>query len=243
MSPESQPASRPEPINASGPRADRKVEWKPWSPDRTRTPEPDPAKRGRFGRLTTSAGIALLCLAFFLPQVKGCRGTEVIPADEAMISGGTFVLFLGLPFLFGFGLAVLYFWRYVFRLVPQREVVDAAARLFCVLLLIWASVLTGNVVLTSDSQKTEDTTGWLSLTGEVWLGMAAALAVSVIWRREPVRRPICVLCCAVPALWYFMLWREEACYGLRVSVTACVLIAVGSAWEAVRTVRQAWASP
>ena len=243
MSPESQPASRPEPINASGPRADRKVEWKPWSPDRTRTPEPDPAKRGRFGRLTTSAGIALLCLAFFLPQVKGCRGTEVIPADEAMISGGTFVLFLGLPFLFGFGLAVLYFWRYVFRLVPQREVVDAAARLFCVLLLIWASLLVARIALESDLGDMKNTTMRVSLACAVWLGMIVALAVSVMRWLGPVRRPICVFCCAVPALWYFMLWREEACYGLRVSVTACVLIAVGSAWEAVRTVRQAWASP
>ena len=243
MDAESQPVDKGEPINASGPQADRKVEWKPWSPDRTGKPEPDPRKRGGFGRLTAFAGSVLLCVSFFLPQVKGCGGAEVIPADEAALSGGVFFLFFGLPFLFGFGLVFFYVWRYVIRFVFQREVVDAVVCLFCVLLLIWASVLTGNVVLTSDSQKTEDTTGWLSLTGEVWLGMAAALAVSVIWRREPVRRPICVLCCAVPALWYFMLWREEACYGLRVSVTACVLIAVGSAWEAVRTVRQAWASP
>jgi len=145
------------------------------------------------------------------------------------------LLFLGLPFLFGFGLAFLYFLRHVIRFTLAGDRLDAITCLFCVSLLIWASVLTGYVGAEGDFKDRASAYRWLGFAGSVWLGTIAALVVSVVRRLGPVRRPICVLCCAAPALYYFLLWVEEARHGLWVSVAACVVIGIGATWEAVRT--------
>ena len=89
MSVERRAAGSSQAVDASGPEAVRKAEWKPWSPNRTEASEADPDKRGRFGRLTTTAGIVLLCVSFFLPQVKGCGDNNIIPSEETIVSGGT----------------------------------------------------------------------------------------------------------------------------------------------------------
>lgn len=245
MDAESQPADKGEPVNASGSQADRRVKCTPWSPDQTGKPEPDPRKRGRSGRLTTYVGILLFCVSFFLPQVKACH-SDIIPADEAS-SDGTFLFFLGLPFLFGLSLAVLYSFRYVVRLNFARKMADFVTCVCCVLILIWAALLTGRQVITDKFREdlfslSKDAVRCVGLTGTVWICMAMAAVAVVVPSMGRSRRPICVSCCAVPALYYFLGLVETARYGLWVSVTACTLIAVGSAWEAVRMAR-ARASP
>ena len=215
------------------------------------TPAPDVRKRGRCGRLTTFVGIVLLCVSFWLPQVEGCSD-DIVPSHETVESGGTFLFLLALPFLVGFVLAVLYVLRMVLRRVRARATADGVTCVFCVLALLWGAVLVGCVLVEQDipgklpSLDLEDLM-WIALGGAVWLSLAAALAVAVIRKLGGARRPICVCCTAVPSLFYFVLFVDDALYGLVVSVTACTLITIGSTWEAVRILQharaptQAWA--
>jgi len=211
----------------------------------------DPHRRGRYGRVTSYAGILLLCVSFWLPQVEGCN-EDIIPAHETAESGGAFLFLLALPFLVGFVLAVAYFLRMLLRRARAKAALDGVTCVFCVLALLWGAVMLGCVLLDGDilnraSSLDLDDLVFLGMTAVVWLSVAAALAVAVIRRLGGARRPICVGCAAVASLFYFLSFVWGARYGLLVSVTACTLITGVSAWEAVRILRgarpptQAWA--
>jgi hypothetical protein len=204
-------------------------------------PAPDVHKRGKRGRRTTFAGIAVLCVSFWLPQIESC-GDEIVPAYETVETGGRFLIGRALPFLAGFGLAVLYGLRMILRRARARRLVDGVTCVFCILVLLWGAVMCGAVFITQDAPSKENSIDMEALLlfgmgSAVWLSMAAAVAAVMIRRLVGARRPLCVVCTAFASLLYFLSYAEDALYGLLVSVTACTLITVGSAWEALRILR------
>lgn len=178
---------------------------------------------GKFSRSITLSGVVLLCVCFFLPQVRGC-GMVIVPVRETVATRGLFLLGLGLPFLTGFvAFLVAVLWCAVSGPRARRHVAGVSCAATALLLGLGAGRLLAEFAASS------------TLVGAGVLLVECAVVLYVWARCRPTLKiPVCLLCTSVPSLAYFLFVSQSvlsAAYGLWLSVLACTLMAVGSLGE------------
>ena len=183
------------------------------------------------------SGILLLCICFFLPQVRGC-GQDIVPVAATVDLGGLFLLSWGLPFLFAIVAAVFLGLRAITKSEKTRKRLAWSACLVAALFLAWSACVT--LVVSAACYLEEGT--WCA--GRPWhfaaacalLGQAILALVVLVPAETEAKMPACFFCCAVSALVCFLYVgsRYESRYGLWLSVLGCILIAMGSVAEYLR---------
>ncbi|HDZ20278.1 hypothetical protein LCGC14_0205150 [marine sediment metagenome] len=213
-------------------------------------------KEGGTGRRISFTGLLLLCVCFFLPQAEGCD-SDFIPVDEIIVSGpqdqpqmDIGVLFTAfLPFTFAFIMAPLYVIRQLVRFGSTRRAMSVLALVLCLLTMLWAAGYTTALFapdVYSAYLDPEVTDFWT--TGRIIDGLVCSVlllgAIScllVAWLATPAAKaPLAMFSFGVGAGVYFAaaISRTDARYGLWLSITASILIAIGGAWEAVHAIRR-----
>lgn len=206
----------------------------------------------RVSRRVSLAGFVLLCICFFLPQVRGC-GEDVVPFI-AVVSpddggplmntnyhGPEFLVLWGLPFIFAFAGIVFFVLRWQLKSSRAARRVTGAACIFSALILVHASWLRA---MTSGVPTELGIEELLRLAAAcVLLAMCVASLLLLRRRWSAVRMPLCFLFGALASLVYFIYWvRAGPLFGLWFSMLACILIIVGSVLEVLR-VREVVAAP
>ena len=124
------------------------------------------ARRLRVPRGITFVGLLLLCVCFFLPQVKGCT-EPVVPAIETYESGPGWLFVWGLPFVFAFAVGLLYGLWYLSREESGRALLMGLVCACCILILGWGCIqmvmVAGEAL--NDGNRTGDTTVLVWLHG------------------------------------------------------------------------------
>ena len=194
------------------------------------------ARRLRVPRGMTFAGLLLLCVCFFLPQVKGCT-EPVIPAIETYESGPGWLFVWGLPFVFAFAVGLLYGLWYLSREEGGKALLMGLVCACCILILGWGCIqmimVAGEAL--NDGNRTGDATV-LVLAGLLIVVTIAACTAAARAYAE-TKGPMCVFILGLASIGYFLYWpllaEFKTYYGLWLSVTASVLIAAGGLWEAL----------
>ena len=202
----------------------------------------------RVSRRVSLAGFVLLCVCFFLPQVRGC-GEDVVPFITVVTPdstytdyhGAKFLVLWGLPFIFAFAGIVFFVLRWRLKSSRAARRVTGAACIFSALILVHASWL---MAMTSGVPTELGIEELLSLAAAyVLLAMCVASLLLLRRRWSAVRMPLCFLFGALASLVYFIYWvRANPLFGLWFSMLACILIIVGSVLEVLR-VREVVAAP
>jgi len=212
------------------------------------------ASRIHLWRRTAFSGIVLLCVSFFLPQVRGC-GVAVVPARETLATRGAFLFGLGLPFLMGFvALLIAVLWHIAGSRRARGHLAAVACAVTALMLGLGVGMLVvefaSSIMLLILDAGVSPLVAFQSfvrggLSGEVMmpctlLGACALLVecavVLYVWvgSRPAFRMPVCLLCVSLSSLVYFLFVGRFVCpaaYGLWLSVLACVLMAVGALGE------------
>ena len=206
----------------------------------------------RAAKSISLSGVLLLCIAFFLPQVRGC-GEDVVPAREILgsggifDSGGIFLVTWGLPFLFAFGAAVFLGLRRLTKGEKAMKWVARSACLVAAIFLAWSAYIM--FMISVDWYPEEGA----SHIDEPW-GFAAACALLgqviftvlvLVLAKTKAKMPACGFCCAVSALVYFLCMGSchEPRYGLWLSVLGCLLAATGCVLELLKVRKKREGSP
>ena len=198
-------------------------------------------REGGIGRLVSWSGWLVLCVSFFLPQVKGCT-EPIIPAREA-VGGGEevpyFIFTHGLPFLVAILAALWYLLRALARSDRFRRKMTAV---LCATLL--AGLAAGAAMMSREVFV--DDFSWNG-TDEILWGITTLLAiVGLLWSIAGIvfargKTPPVVLACGLAGLGYFLcygiFYRDPVYYGLWVSVAGFGLVTVGGLWEMLRPAR------
>lgn len=207
----------------------------------------------RVSRRVSLAGFILLCICFFLPQVRGC-GEDVVPfiavftpdkvsgpLTNTNYHGPEFLVLWGLPFIFAFAGIVFFVLRWRLESSRAARRVTGAACIFSALMLVHASWL---MAMTSGVPTELGIEELLRLAAAcVLLAMCVASLLLLRSRWSAVRIPLCFLFGALSSLVYFIYWvRAGPLFGLWFSMLACILIIVGSVLEVLR-VREVVAAP
>ncbi|HDZ20277.1 hypothetical protein LCGC14_0205160 [marine sediment metagenome] len=215
-------------------------------------------KEGGTGRRISFTGLLLLCVCFFLPQVKACND-DYIPADEMIVCQGppdhqphveiTRLFARFLPFTFAFVMTPLYLIRQLVRFGSTRKALSVFALIFCLLMLLWAAGFTTALFATDNYFVFRDVQGTdLWTMGRIIaylvpsvLIFCAISCLLVAWLAPAAAKvPLVMFSCGVGAAVYSATtaYDMEARYGIWLSITACILIAIGGAWEAVHAIRR-----
>jgi len=183
----------------------------------------------------TFVGLLLLCVCFFLPQVKGCT-EPVVPAMETYESGPEWLLVWGLPFVLAFAVGLLYGFWYLLRKENGRALLMGLVCACCILILGFGLV---QMVMVLGKGHSVALLALVSLLG----GVTFAACIAAAKASTEAKGPMCVFFFGLASVGYFLYWpslgRFETYYGLWLSVTASVIIAAGGLWEAIR-VRPKW---
>lgn len=199
-----------------------------------------PANKGIVGHVLSSLGLLLLCISFFLPQVRGCHD-PVVPVKQTLSNSIGFYWQFFLPFFFAFLMVFIYVVRVLVRTANAKRNMIAAGCLVCILVLAIGSFLLGQLFfdhLTADEWRWEDS---------FWLGVACLAGIATIVAcvvaakaSGPRKLPLCIFIVGVCSLGYFLYWvaggvgESRIYFGLWISVAAGTLIATGGLWEAIR---------
>jgi len=207
-------------------------------------------------RKVSLSGVVLLCISFFLPQVKGCsedvvpslcvvtpdvplvltavRSGESVTCGRTDYHGAKFLLFWGLPFLFGFVGAACLALR---RLARSERASRLATKIMCTFtaLILAHSCLLTVLLSRGEARDMLQVLGFTAAT--LLLVMCVASLVLLRKRWSAVRMPVCFLFCAASSFVYFIymgLWLRPL-FGLFLSILACLLIAIGPVLEILQT--------
>jgi hypothetical protein len=175
----------------------------------------------------TFVGLLLLCVCFFLPQVKGCS-EPVVPAMETYENGPEWLFVWGLPFVFAFVVGLLYGLSYLSR--EEGERATGMVCTCCILTLGWGFIQLVEVW--------GDEFNWLALLILSLLGaLTLAACIAAAKASTEAKGPMCVFLFGLASTGYFLYWpvlaEFKTYYGLWLSVTGSVLISVGGLWEAL----------
>ena len=193
-------------------------------------------RRFRVPRGMTLVGLLLLCVCFFLPQVKGCR-EPVVPAIETCQEGPEWLFVWGLPFVFSFAVGLLYVLWYFSRKESVRALLMGLVCACCILILGWGCIQMVMVLgeALTDGNQAGDVT--LLILTCLLIGVTIAACTAAARAFAETKGPMCVFLSGVASTGYFLYWPLfggfETYYGLWLSVTAGVLIAAGGLWEAL----------
>ena len=181
----------------------------------------------------------VLCVSFFLPQVRGCK-KDIIPAHEVFGGDGAelndpvrFIFTLGLPFLVAFISVLLYVLRVLMRSQPARKLLSVLLHLVLLVALVSAAVMASwkSVRILGAEEQGSGSSGWFLITLLIILLAAWAIAATFLARRKTAS-VICI--CGVAAGGHFFVCAGIGVrYGILVSLSGCILIALGGLWEAV----------
>jgi len=184
----------------------------------------------------TLVGLLLLCVCFFLPQVKGCN-EPVIPVEETLEMGPGWLFIWGLPFVFAFVVGLLYcLWCF-----SRKEGVRASLMWLvcacCILILGYGCfqviMVAGEAI--DDGGRTGDAT--LSIVAGLLAVVTIAACTAAARACDEAKGPMCVFVFGLASIGYFLYWPliagYETYYGLWLSVAGSVLVSVGGLWEAL----------
>ncbi len=187
------------------------------------------AAKRRTPRGITSAGLLLLCVCFFLPQVKSCD-QPVTPAVETYDEGAGWLIIWGLPFVFAFAVGSLYGPWHLLRKERTKAAIMRLTCACCILILGWGCIQMTRVVMDEP-----DATA-LVILGLLGVAVLAA-CISAAKASSKAKGPMCVFFFGLASIGYFLYWplmtSVRIYYGLWFSVTASTLIAAGALWEAL----------
>jgi len=189
-------------------------------------PEHAAATPRRWGGFVSFSGCAVLCVSFFLPQIRSCS-SDVVPAKETA-RNFWWVCCFGLPFLAAVLAAPFLALR---PLVRHRSAEMLTTAVVCAACLLAMTVGLGWVSLAAVQWGgPPDLLLWL-LTG----GLAAAtvLGLLAVWRCRLARKaPAVLVLFGLASAGYFLTHSGgDARYGLWVSVGGSTAVALGGLIE------------
>ena len=187
----------------------------------------------RPGRWISTSGLIGLAVAFFLPQVHGCR-TDVVPFNEVFGAGerqGVSTLAF-LPFFFAFAMLALCLLRAMLRSALAERVLSHLA---CVVTMGPCLVGAGvSALFLSDAIASQHLPGLIR--GSSFAAGAAVGTGLMLWiwfKGLPrARMSACVSLGGFGSLGYFAQFLDMALYGLWVSLVSCALMGLGGFVEA-----------
>ncbi len=211
-------------------------------------------QEGGAGRKLSFTGFGILCICFFLPQVRACN-QQIVPAELAFDEGiasphviamATFLL----PFTIAFIAVAIYLLRLICWSAKARRALSMLLRIMVLIVLLIGTAGLTTLLVSEKIQNARYDRPWEAVDTVFACCLAAMLAASIlaivviVRGRKPVKTPATIGCLGTASTAYFAMFplmdilnrapsSDGIYYGIWYSIAASGLIALGGLWEAL----------